>query len=98
VVQPGARERYTSGELIEAYEDFVRDGPRYVDAQRGIKAATYRFGMRALFVYEESETGLVVLLHPPLRRSILRASDRGRSRKGSPAGRSRGYEPTRDDV
>ena len=79
VVQPGASERFTSRELIAAYEDFIRDEPHYVDAETGIKAATYRYGMRVLFVYEESETGLVVLLHPPLRRSILRASDRGGS-------------------
>jgi hypothetical protein len=79
VVQPSARERFTSRELIAAYADVLRDGPQYVDAGTGLKTATYRFGMRVLFVYEESETGLVVLLHPPLRRSILRTSDRRRS-------------------
>ena len=79
VVQPSARGRFTSRELIAAYEDFIRDEPHYVDAWTGLKAATYRYGMRVLFVYEESETGLIVLLHPPLRRSILRASHRRRS-------------------
>jgi hypothetical protein len=83
VVQPSARERFTSRELIAAYEDFNRDVPQYVDAGTGIKAATYRFGMRVLFVYEESETGLVVFLHPasssPRRRSILRTSSIRRS-------------------
>ena len=83
VVQPSARERFTARELIAAYEDFIRDEPQYVDAGTGIKAATYRFGMRVLFVYEESETGLVILLHPasspPRRRSILRTSSIRRS-------------------
>jgi hypothetical protein len=86
VVQPSARERFTSGELISAYEDFIRggpDGPQYADAETGIKAAAYRFGMRVLFVYEESETGLIVLLHQPSRRSILRS-----------VRAARGYEPT----
>jgi hypothetical protein len=64
VVQPGARERFTSRELVVAYEDFIRDEPHHVDAGTGIKAAKYRFGTRVLFVYEGSETGLVVLLHP----------------------------------
>lgn len=73
MVQPSARERFTSSELCEAYEDFVRDEPRYVDVETGIKAATYRFGMRVLLVYEESETGLIVLLHRPSRRRILRS-------------------------
>jgi hypothetical protein len=79
VVQPSARERFTSRELIAAFEDFISDEPQYVDAKTGLKAATYRFGMRVLFAYEESETGLIVLLHPPLRRSIQRASNRRRS-------------------
>ena len=64
VVQPSAREKFTSRELIAAYEDFTRDEPQYVGAGTGLKAAAYQFGMRVLFVYEESETGLVVLLHP----------------------------------
>jgi hypothetical protein len=65
-----------SRKFIAAYEDFVRDESHYVDAGTGLRAATYRFGMRVLYVYEESETGLVVLLRPPFRRSILRPSDR----------------------
>lgn len=84
VVQPSAREKFTSRELIAAYEDFVRDEPRYVDAVTGMKAATYRFGMRVLLVYEESETGLIVLLHQPFRRGILRS-----------LWAARGSEPTR---
>ena len=83
VVQPSARERFTCRELIAAYEDFIRDEPHYVDAETGLKAVTYRFGMRVLFVYEESETGLIVLLHQPTRRRILRSLRATRS-----------YEPT----
>jgi hypothetical protein len=35
-----------------------------VDAETGLRAAAYRFGTRVLLVYEESETGVVILIHP----------------------------------
>ena len=64
VVLPSAREAFTSRELVGAYEDFVGADPQYLDAERGIKASAYRFDSRVLFVYEESETGSIVLIHP----------------------------------
>jgi hypothetical protein len=63
VVDPSARERFTPGELTDAYEHFKERGPQYVDAESGLRASAYRFGERVLLVYEESETGLVVLIH-----------------------------------
>lgn len=64
VVLPRAREAFTSRELACAYEDFVRGEPQYNDAETGIKASAYRFGEeRVLFVYEECETGSIVLSH-----------------------------------
>jgi hypothetical protein len=35
-----------------------------MDAESGLRAAAYRFGERVLIVYEESETGVVILTHP----------------------------------
>jgi hypothetical protein len=35
-----------------------------MDAETGLRAAAYRFGTRVLLVYEESETGVVILIHP----------------------------------
>jgi hypothetical protein len=64
VVQPSARETFTPCELIAAYKQFTGLGPQYVSAESGIGAAAYQFGERVLLVYEESETGLVVLIHP----------------------------------
>ena len=64
VVTPSARETFTSGELTDAYQQFKEGGPQYVSAEPGLRAAAYRFGERVLLVYEESETGLVVLTHP----------------------------------
>ena len=64
VVTPSARERFTPGELTDAYEQFKERGPQYVDAESGLRAAAYRFGERVLLVYEESDTGLMVLIHP----------------------------------
>ena len=43
---------------------FEKRGPQYLDAETGIKASAYLFGTRELLVYEEAETGLVVLIHP----------------------------------
>ena len=64
VVTPSARERFTSRELTDAYKDFKERGPQYLDAETGLGASAYRFGERVLLVYEESETGLIVLIHP----------------------------------
>jgi hypothetical protein len=64
VVLPSAREAFMPRELVAAYEDFVGSEPQYLDTERGIKASAYRFDARVLFVYEESETGSIVLIHP----------------------------------
>jgi len=64
VVTPNARETFTPRELAAAYKHFEEDGPQYVDAESGLRAAAYRFGERVLLAYEESETGVVVLIHP----------------------------------
>jgi hypothetical protein len=64
VVHPSARETFTPREITTAYKQFEDRGPQYVDAETGLRAAAYRFGTRVLFVYEESETGVVVLFHP----------------------------------
>ena len=66
VVLPSAREAFTPRELVGAYEDFVRGGPQYHDAETGVEASAYRFGARVLLVYEESETGVIVLYSPNL--------------------------------
>jgi hypothetical protein len=63
VVDPSARETFTPRELTAAYKHFEVIGPQYVDAETGIRAAAYRFGERVLLVYEEAETGVVVLMH-----------------------------------
>ena len=62
VVKPSASEAFTPHELTSAYEEFTRGEPQYISAETGLKAAAYRFGTRVLFAYEESDTGLVVLL------------------------------------
>jgi hypothetical protein len=64
VVDPSARETFTPHELTAAFKEFVERGPQYLDAETGIRASAYRFGERVLLVYEESETGLVVLIYP----------------------------------
>jgi hypothetical protein len=64
VVQPSARETFTPRELATAYRDFAESGPRYVNAQSGLKASLYQFGTHVLIVYEEAETGVVLLVHP----------------------------------
>ena len=68
VVDPSARDAFTPREITTAYERFEERGPQYVDAQTGLRAATYRFGTRVLLVYEESGTGVVVLTHPTLKK------------------------------
>jgi hypothetical protein len=64
VVQPSAREMFTPRELRAAFKEFIERGPQYLEAETGIRASACRFGERVLIVYEESETGLVVLIHP----------------------------------
>src|ERR687898_726512 len=64
VVTPSAHETFAPRELADAYKQFEERGPQYLDAGTGIKAAAYWFDERVLLVYEESETGLVVLIHP----------------------------------
>jgi hypothetical protein len=62
IVDPSTRETFTPRELVDAYEEFLASGPRYLDAQSGIEGSVYRLGTRVLVVYEEPETGLVVLV------------------------------------
>ena len=64
IVDPSARDTFTPRELIAAYKHFKERGPQYVNAETGLRAAAYWFGTRVLLVYEESETGVVVLIHP----------------------------------
>jgi hypothetical protein len=63
-VTPSARETFTPRELAAAYKQFKEHGPQYLSDETGLRASAYRFGRRVLIVYEESETGLVVLIHP----------------------------------
>jgi len=64
IVTPSDRETFTPRELADAYEDFEKRGPQYLDAETDVKAAAYWGDERVLLVYEESETGVVVLIHP----------------------------------
>jgi hypothetical protein len=85
VVQPSAREAFTSRELADAYEDFEKHGPQYSGTETGVKAATYQYGERVLVVYEESEAGVVILIYPPRRRCLQRRRESTtRSRSGQP--------------
>ena len=63
VVDPSARETFSPRELA-AYKEFTEHGPQHQDAETGLGASAYWFGERVLIVYEESETGVVVLIHP----------------------------------
>jgi hypothetical protein len=62
-VHPSARETFTPRELTNAYKNFQEHGPQYVGTETGIRAAAYRFDERELLVYEEAETGVMVLIH-----------------------------------
>jgi DNA-binding transcriptional regulator PaaX len=64
VVKPSARETFTPRELTDAYEDFIKCGSQYLDAETGIKASAYRFGERVLLVHQEFEKRVVILIHP----------------------------------
>ena len=61
VTTPSARETFTPRELSAAYEDYTERGPQYVDAQTGLKVATYKFGAGVLIVCEEPKSGVVML-------------------------------------
>ena len=79
VATPSARETFTPRELTDAYKDFETRGPQFLDAEAGIKAAAYRFGGRALFVYEEPGTSLVILVRPTSPRKVRSQNfERGR--------------------
>jgi hypothetical protein len=64
VVQPSAREMFTPRELAAAYKEFTEHGPQLLDLETGLSASAYCFGERVLLAYEESEAGVVVLIHP----------------------------------
>jgi hypothetical protein len=64
IVTLSARETFTPRELTDAYKQFKERGAQYLSAETGIRAATYQFGERVLLVYQESETDVVVLIHP----------------------------------
>jgi len=51
-------------ELVAAYKECTEHGPQHQDAETGLGASAYWFGERVLIVYEESETGVVVLIDP----------------------------------
>ena len=63
VVTPSARETFTPRELAAAYKAFTEHGPQHLDEETGISASAHRFGEHVLLVYEESESGVVVLIH-----------------------------------
>ena len=63
LVEPSARETFTPRELVAAYKEFTEHGGQQQDGEAGLSASAYRFGERVLLVYEEAETGLVVLIH-----------------------------------
>ena len=64
VVHPSARAAFTLSELADAYEQFKERGSQPLDAATGIKSAAYRFDEGVLFVYQESEEDVVILIHP----------------------------------
>ncbi len=64
MVTPSAREMFTPRELTAAYKIFKERGPQYLYTETSLSASAYRFDERELLVYEESETGLVILIHP----------------------------------
>ena len=64
VVVRSARETFTPRELAAACKEFTEHGLQHQDEKTGLSASAYRFGERVLLVYEDSETGVVVLTHP----------------------------------
>ncbi len=83
LVQSSARDKVATSELAAAYKDFIASEPQYLDAESGIKGSVYRFGTRVLVLYEDPETGVVVLIHPSAQRNCLidRWSSRERLRR-----------------
>jgi hypothetical protein len=61
VVTPSARERFTPRELSAAYVHFTQHGPQYLNAETGLSATAYGFGVRVLIVCEEPAVGVMVL-------------------------------------
>jgi hypothetical protein len=51
-------------ELSASCKEFIERGPQYLSIKTGIRASAYQFGTRVLLVYQESETDVVVLIHP----------------------------------
>ena len=70
VVSPSARETFTPRELAAAYKEFTEHGPQLQDAETGLRPAAYRFGERVLIIFEESEAGVVVLIHPRSQKNL----------------------------
>jgi len=64
VVQPSARKMFAPHELSASCKEFIERGPQYLSAETGISASAYQFGSRVLLIYQESETDVVVLMHP----------------------------------
>ena len=62
-MHPSARETFTPRELAAAYEEFTEHGPQHQYAETGLSVSAHRFGERVLIVFEESETGVLVLIH-----------------------------------
>jgi hypothetical protein len=64
IFTPSAREMFTPRELVAAYKAFTEPGGQQQEAESGLRASAYRFGERVLLVYQESETDVVILVHP----------------------------------
>jgi hypothetical protein len=65
VITTSAREMFTPRELAAAYKQFI-EHPRYLSDETGLRASAYSFGKRVLIAYEESETGVMFLIHVTL--------------------------------
>ena len=63
-MQPSAREMFAPHELTASYKEFIERGPQYLGVETSIRASAFQFGTRVLIVYQESETDVVVLIHP----------------------------------
>jgi hypothetical protein len=50
--------------LSASCKEFIERGPQYLSIETGIRASSYQFGTRVLLVYQESETDVVILIHP----------------------------------
>jgi len=55
---------FTPHELTASYKEFIERGAQYLSVETGIRASAYQFGERVLIVCQESETDVVVLIHP----------------------------------